>query len=319
MQIKLKWTNRNNRPVSTKIYRTEAIVPNDQLGAPLVTLDGTILEWVDTTAVYGKTYYYVFGVVGGPTELFSMPLKVEAIYSTGPGPNKLISGDQQLGYFGHVNALDFFTTSEFFKAVGAPGFSENIALPVWDKWYRNGKILFVPRLPLTTSVAWNSIYGFGCVFGTNDDGPWRPAGTPAKNQMNIIDKGFNRFIVRLLTAADDRNNPQRTVPDGATRAVRRYSEVSDLVYTLANNIFPPSQRYPRVSQSTTTASSLVAGARSLICQEKYLTGALGGNSTDTNTGGGFETLVAIAPNVGYSWKPVLELIQSDFVIEETVL
>lgn len=318
MRVKLKWANRNNRPVSTKIYRTDTIVPNDQLGPPLVTLDGAILEWVDTTVVYGKTYYYVFGVVGGPTELYSIPLRVDAIYSTGPGPNKLESGDQSLGYFGTVNALDLFTAPELQSLVGYPPAAVNNQLTPYDKWYRNGKILFIPRQSFGASWGWQSLYLAGLVFGVDNEGPWRPAGVAAVNQMKIVSKGFNRFIVRLPTAADDRNNPTRTVPDNATASIRKFSETADCHFPTQNQWVPVSQRYPRL-QLIANSIAFINNSQPILCQEQYRVATLTGVPASATFAGSMETLVNYSVAGGGCWKPTLELIQSDFVIAETVL
>lgn len=318
MRVKLKWVNRNNRPVSTKIYRTETIVPNDQLGAPLVTLDGAILEWIDTTVVYGKTYYYVFGVVGGPSELYSTPLRVDAIYSTGPGPNKLESGDQSLGYFGTVQALDLFTAPELQSLVGYPLVAVNNQLTPWDKWYRNGKIIFIPRQSLGAGWGWQSLYLTGLVFGVDNEGPWRPAGVPATNQMKIVSKGFNRFIVRLPTAADDRNNPTRTVPDNAPVTVRKFSETADCHFPTQNQWIPSSQRYPRL-QSIANSIAFINNSQVILCQEQYKSATLAGVPASASSSALLEALTNFAVASAGCWKPTLELIQSDFVIVEAVL
>lgn len=318
MRVKLKWVNRNNRPVSTKIYRTEAIVANDQLGPPLVTLDGDVLEWIDTTVVYGKTYYYVFGVVGGPSELYSTPLKIEAVYSTGPGPTKLQNGDQQLGYFGQATSLEMFTASELQLACGYPQVAVPVPLTVWDKWYRNGKILFVPRYSCGDAASWSWFYNNGLVFGTDDAGAWRPSGFAPVNQMKIVAKGFNRFIVRLPTGADDRNNPTRFVPDAAPVSIRKYSETADLHYPTLSQWFATSQRYPRISSVATSLANLT-GSRNVICQEQYKTGCLLGLPSSATNSATLEALSDYLVSNSRGWKPTLEFIQSDFVIGEVAL
>jgi len=318
MRIKLKWTNRNTRPVQTKIYRTETIVANNQLGEPLVTLEDGVLEWLDTTAVYGKTYYYVFGVVGGPNELYSTPLKIDAVYSTGPGPTTLQNGDQQLGYFGQVAALDFLTCSELQTLCGYPQQAMNYPMTIWDKWYRNGKILFVPRYLCGDAGGWQYLYSQGLVFGTDDEGAWRPSGVAPVNQMKIIEKGFNRFIVRLPTGADDRNNPGRTVPDAAPVSYRKYSETADLHYPTVSQWFPSTQRYPRISSAAATLA-VINSSRQILCQEKYKTGCLVGLPGSASTAATLEALGEYPVGSARGWKPTLELIQSDFIIGETSL
>lgn len=317
MQIKLKWVNSNTLPTLTRIYRNESIKPNDQLGEPIVELEGSVTEWVDTSVTRGKTYYYVFGVVTDVQVLYSAPLKVDAVYRTGPGPSTFLRGDQSLGYYGSVSSLDFMTSSEFLERVNYNTTPTN-ALPVWDKWSRNGKILFVPRQLITEALSWQLIYNLGCVFGTNDDGPWRPVGAAPKNQQTIITKGFDRFIVRLMTGADDRNNPSRVVADAASVGVRRFSEAADLIYPLINEGVPSSQRFPRLSMISSSFNA-ITGGRQVLCQEKYKTGCLVAHSSTATTGATIEALSEYPTTNSRAWKPVLELVQSDFVIGEIVL
>lgn len=318
MRVKLKWVNHNNNPVQTKIYRTESVVKNNQLGEPLVTLDGNILEWIDNTVVYGKTYYYVFGVIGGLNELFSIPLKVNAVYSTGPGPSKLEFGDQQLGYFGRVSALDFLTVNELQLLAGYPQVAVANPLQAWDKWYRNGKILFIPSSLCGENWTWTNLYTMGLVFGTDDFGAWRPEGTLPVNQLKIIEKGFNRFIVRLPTGADDRNNPTRFVADNTPVSIRRHSETADCHYPIQANFIPTTQRVPRIANAMTGQAGLNNG-REILCQEKYKTGCLAGLPALANTSAEYEALAPYSLSVPRGWKPTLELVQSDFVIGEAVI
>lgn len=321
MQIKLKWVNRNVLPTKTRIYRTTAIVPNDQLGTALVELDGSVTEWVDTTAARGITYYYVFGVVGDGTTYYSQPLKIEAIYNTGPGPTKLVQGDQELGYFGQVASIDFFTAADMQAFSGLDAWQPVTPLPLWNKWCRNGKILFIPKSPLNVSSAYLAFYEKGLVFGTDDNGPFVPPGAVPTNQRRVITKGANRFIVRFPTGVDDRNNPGRVVPDDAGPEIRAFSEIADLFYPSINLCIPPAQRFPRLLLSTGSDSAGIAnGARNVLAQEKYKTGWNAGlpiTFSDKVTQSALKQ-VAFSPDVG-GWRPVLELIQTDFVIGSIIL
>ena len=318
MKIKLKWVNRNVLPIVTRIYRTTTILPNDQLGPPLIELDGAVTEWTDDTAVRGTTYYYVFCTVGGGNNLYTYPLKIDAVYNTGPGPTKLVSGNQSLGYFGQVLALEFFTANELQTLVGIGQVAPAIPLPAWDKWYRNGKILFIPRSVISTSVVFSTLYNRGLVFGTDDNGPWQQSATQV-NQLKIITKGFNRFIVRLPTGADDRNNPGRVVADDAPVAIRKYGEAADLIYPTMNQFLPPTQRFPRNTTAVPIFTAL--DGRAIHTQEKYKTGTLNavGGTTGITSSAIQQALTDISFNAGAAWKPVLELIQSDLVIGEIVL
>ena len=319
MQIKLKWVNRNVLPTVTRVYRTTALLPNDQLGAPLVELDGGITEWVDTTAVRGTTYYYVFGVVGGGTTYYSQSLKIEAVYNTGPGPSKIAVGDQELGFFGAVAAIDFFTAAEIQAFTGISGATPVTPLPTWDKWCRNGKILFIPKTTLSVNASFLTLYSAGLVFGTNDNGAYVPTGGTPTNQRRVITRGLDRFIIRAPTAADDRNNPTRVVADDATIDIRGFSEVADLMYPAINVCIPPIQRFPRLLSPGSDSASVVTSNRAGLAQEKYKAGfcaSLPGNITNRATQ---QALLESSFTAIIGWRPVLELIQTDFVIGSVIL
>lgn len=322
MRIKLKWTNRNNKPVTTNIYRNETDVGNNQLGDPIATVPDGTTEYMDETAVFGKTYFYVFETVGGGQNLFSKSLKISATYSNGPGPQFLIAGDQQLGYFGQLTAFEFFTQSETTAAIGYPTYIGSVPMPVWDKWIRNGKILYIPRASLFPSTTYLALYLKGAVFGTNDTGPsWAPTllNTPGVKQINILEKGFFRFLVRLPTAYDDRNNPTKVVPDITTPTKdRKFSEVADIYYPTLNTWLPEAQRFPRID--TPIPLGTAHENRDLHGQEKYKTGVVCAFNGSSNTSGYAQSVFnPIAINVSIGWRPVLELIQEDFVIGSTAL
>lgn len=321
MRIKLKWTNRNNKPVTTNIYRNETDVANNQLGEPIATVPDGTTEYMDETAVFGKTYYYVFETVGGGQNLFSKSLKILATYSNGPGPQALISGDQQLGYFGQVNALEFFTQPEVTATIGYASYIGTVPMPAWDKWIRNGKILYIPRSSLFPSTTWQMLYTKGVVFGTDDTGPaWAPTllNLPGVNQRTILEKGFFRFIVRLPTAYDDRNNPTKVVPDLALPKDRKFSEVADVYYPGLNTWVPESQRFPRIGPSVPLGTA--NENRDLHGQEKFKTGIACAFNASSNTSGYSQGIFnVLATNASIGWRPVLELIQEDFVIGSTEL
>lgn len=320
MRIKLKWVNRNNRPVVTNIYRNETDVPNDQLGTAIGSVPDGTTEFIDDTAVFGKTYYYVFATVGGGQTLYSRSLKIVAQYTNGPGPQTLISGDQGLGYFGSINAIDFFSQQEIVAVMGL-SYSGSTPLPVWDKWIRNGKILYVPRCVIYPTISYGYLYSKGVVFGTNDNGPaWASAATTGvpTNQFKTVEKGYFRFIVRCPTGYDDRNNPTRVVPDAATPGDRKFSEIADIFYPALNTWVPETQRFPRTGSASPLAT--INESRDIFCQEKFKTGVASGFNGSNNTSGYAQGIFNPLPATSnYGWRPVLELIQEDFVIGSTVL
>lgn len=312
MFVKLKWVNRNQVPVTTKIYRTEAITPPDQLTNPLATLDGTILTWTDLTAVRRKTYYYVFETDYQTQKVFSNPLKVFVEYNNGPGPRDLIWGDSQYGYYGTVSSVDFISPADL-ASLYAPTFAFNPPanpIPLWNKWIRRGKILYVPLSPCNILITYTGLYLSGLQFGTDDNGPYQPNGVAPTNQRKIITRGFDRFIVRLPSGTDDRNNPSFTIPSPSADSLRRYSEVADLIYPSLSQSVCPSQRSPKL-ESSGTWSTQNAGREIATSTRFGTTGFVSaGNISVTSPGSELEKLGAIRPwSTSVSWVPVLEFIQ----------
>jgi len=313
MDIKLKWVNRNTTPVTIKIYRNETQVPNEQLGDPIATLAGTATGWTDTTAVRRKTYYYTIETTDGNVRSYSLPRKIFADFNNGPGPRELIWGNSDYGYFGIVESTDFFSASEVAVLAQATLNSPpSNPVPTWHKWIRRGKICFVPAQPLANAVTVIHLYQAGLVHGMDNNGPWNPGlGTGGNvNQLRTIERGYDKFIVRLPTASDDRNNPSRAISSsGQTPAVRRYSEVSDLIYPGVRGFVPSSQRAPN-TEYYVVASQQNAGRQTATCTMFGTTGTLQGTpSTAATTGVELEAIGGITTwATSLSWTPILEMV-----------
>lgn len=311
MFVKLKWVNRNQIPVTTKIYRTEAITPPDQLTNPLATLDGEITTWTDLTVVRRKTYYYVFETDYQTQKVFSNPLKVFVEYNNGPGPRDLIWGDSQFGYYGTVSSIDFVSPADLaYLNPNAPFYPPANPIPLWTKWIRRGKILYVPTSPCNISITYTTLYSNGLVFGTDDNGPYQPTGIAPANQLKIFTRGFDRFIVRMPSGTDDRNNPSFTIPSPSPDSLRRYSEVADLIYPSLSQSVCPSQRSPKLV-SAVPWSTQNAG-REIGTSTRFGTSGFVsvGNISATQPGSELEKLGSPRPwNTAVAWVPVLEFIQ----------
>lgn len=308
MQVKLVWANRNSLTVQTKIYRNETYTDSSALGAPIATLPGTTLEWIDPTAVIGKTYWYTLGTVYESTEVFTKPVTVSVRYDNGPGPNTLEYGNSELGYFGRLEAVNFFTTQEVAEPFALTPASTNL-LPTWDKWIRRGKIIYVPRGRLS-SGSWQTLYAKGLIFGT--DGPGCTWATPQVNQTASVSKGFYSYRVRNMTLADDRTPRDSTWPS-VVSVNRKYSECADLFYpNVISGYFSPSQRFPRAPYAGSPATMLSGLFHG---QERFSDGDIlvQTNNPNNNT---WDTIDFVTPSAGPEWHPVLELKQSNLILKE---
>jgi hypothetical protein len=317
MFIKLKWVNLNSQPVTTRIYRNDTPVTNDLLGTPLVELINGEVEWVDNNVVRNATYYYTFETIGANETVYSKPLEVQAVPRSGPGPQELQFGDMSYGYFGQVPSSMLFSGPELKAAVGLTVGTEIVASPMWDKWARNGKICYFPRRALFYRVRWSELYNLGLVYGVDGPGP-QNLGTPV-NQLKIVEKGLDRFIVRLPTGIDDRNNPDRLIPADASnttiQAYREYSEVADFLYPLA--IFAPrAQRAINIAQLAGGELGLNSGAAGSFSYSQELNAAktqtmcLRVNNSADNRGIWEQYSVINLTDANQSWWPVLELVDN---------
>lgn len=250
MRLRLKWNDTNVNPHTVTIYRSDTAPLSNPTGPGLVTLTAGETQWDDTTVVRGNTYWYTLKVSNGTTDIYTAPLKLTALPRTGPGPQTLIDGDLDLGYYGPCTQTELFSHAAFYKLF-TPGGSVNTDVnpTIWYKFARNGKTLFVPQIPIATGVNWNLLYNAGLIYGTDDTGVQNGGLTPV-NQRRIAQVGIDRFIVRCPTGFDDRTNPNRITPAGVAPSdsapFRRYSELSDLFLCMLNN-FHSCQRFARTA------------------------------------------------------------------------
>lgn len=310
MYVKLKWLNRNQVPVTTKVYRNDTQKPNDQLGTALATLDGSILTWTDNTVVSRSTYWYTLETINDGQSVYSAPIKVVADYNNGPGPRDLQWGDSQLGYFGTILSVDFINPADVTALLNVPPqVNTSYPMPAWSKWIRRGKILYIPAAPIHLYAPYDTYYKSGVHFGTDDNGPWMPSTvTVPVNQRKIITKGFDQFIVRLPTGADDRNNPTDSIIAAPADSLRRYSEVADLIYPMVNSVVCPSARVPKLPNAVTP--NIMNGGREIALSTRMgTTGFTRAFPTSPPTDPvAFEKLFASPWSTACVWMPVLEMI-----------
>lgn len=233
MRVRLRWTDQNTVPHSTKIYRSDSEPLSNPTGSLLVTLTNGETVWDDTTVVRGATYWYTFAVTNAGDTKYSVPVQVTASPRTGPGPQELVWGDQDWGVYGVLADTSFITTTRLLATIG-PGGLPNTFTNTWHKFCRKGKTLFVPRMSISFSITWAQLYRKGLVHGVAGPGP-QNGGNADTEQRTTIQIGSDEFIVRLPTGFDDTNNPTRVTPEGVTLTntgpYRKNSEVADLFWS----------------------------------------------------------------------------------------
>lgn len=304
MKLRLKWVNPNIIPTEVSIYRSDEIVNVSTFTTPLVTLPGTTDTWTDENVARDATYYYYWKVTTTDDVVWSSPYKVLIVPYSGPGSQEIIYGTYDLGYCGLVTWQELFSTTDIALAIGlsTDTLIKDSLLPTWAKFVRNGKFLFIPTTPLANTSFLN-LYNLGSVFGVPGPGPWQPGATRI-DQLFLIEKGIHKFIIRLPTGADDRNNPTRTVAADANVDIRKYSEAADIMYPLFR-VVASSQRLPGLFNATVPSFSNLG----CLAQESYSGGALNAmNNAPAGQGVALEKLTSRTTSVSLAWMPILELI-----------
>jgi hypothetical protein len=224
MSVTLTWGSANAALAdSINIYRATTPIDVNNLPVALATgVAGSATSYIDTTAVRNTTYYYVVGHVRGGNELLSQVLIMGHYPDTGPGPQTLLRGDWNLGYFGLIPTTNLFLPSQLHAQVPIPGaLQADGNVTGYHKFIRKGKILFIPNNIFTTLLTFGTIYNNGLLFGTNDNGsfPFTPSAanfssySAPVNQYKVATQGAYQFIVRTLRASDKPTNVYATAAD----------------------------------------------------------------------------------------------------------
>lgn len=224
MPIKLDWIDHNVSADSRKVYRSTSKIDVGNLPAPLAVLAGNALTYTDNTVQRGITYHYVVTSVQGADEAPSAEYIIAYIPYTGPGPQAVIRGTWEYGYFGRVPLEDLFSTVEFVAAcdMSALCTPSAIAGNYWHKVVYKGKILFFPNLFVANTLSYQSLYQKGLVFGLEPSANWPPA---IKTLLGTIEQGKvvtsqgHRFVVRLPTSRET------LLTTGTTAALLRGGEI----------------------------------------------------------------------------------------------
>lgn len=212
MSVTLTWGSANAALAdSINIYRSTTPLDVNNLPAALASIAGSATSYSDTTAVRNTLYYYVVGHVRAGNELLSQVLTMGHYPDTGPGPQTLLRGDWNLGYFGTVSAASMFVPSTLNAQVPIPGtLPADNTVTLWHKFIRKGKVLFVPNSQFSINATLIQLYNAGILMGTNDNGNFpfvASSGTisgytaPA-NQYKLATVGAYQFIVRSLKISD---------------------------------------------------------------------------------------------------------------------
>lgn len=208
MSIKLDWVDRVASPDSHKVYRSTSKIDQGNLGSPLATLAGNALTYTDNTVQRGVVYHYVVTSIVGTDEAPSAEFVIAYTPYTGPGPQEIIRGNGELGYYGRIQLEDIISASDLVASCDLLGTGLIInpaANNYWHKVIYKGKILFFPNQFIATTLSYTTLYQRGLVFGNAPSASWPQAikdtgGAPvAAKVLNVMNHGY---VVRLPTSRE---------------------------------------------------------------------------------------------------------------------
>jgi len=301
MSIKLTWLDRNVTVDNFRIYRSSSVIVDGALPAVLATVPAGTYSYTDTTALRNTVYHYRVSAVTGADEILSSDMALANMPNVGPGPQALLRGDWNCGYFGRMPIENLFSQAEMRALCGFSGAGQNENPSYWLKFVYQGKILYFPEASLVTGIAWLSIYQAGLVYGNIPSANWAAGvkssyGTIPQNFQ--ISNGVDSFIVRLPQVRSSITATATDTPSLITGEVDLCfaSCFQNRTLLAANPTLPAN------------VDDLISSSITFMCMDTYTAGSdivRGGNGFDpiqsnpyANTG----------TAIGTTWRPVLELI-----------
>lgn len=297
MKNTLNWVNRNTDEDGTNVYRSNAVIESVDGLTPVAVLPPGANSWEDTDVVQGQYYHYRLEVFKGEQKFLGINTPVLTQVSTGPGPQAILRGDWERGFFGEVTPADFVDHSEIVLLCGLSAIGANVAGSIsWIKCARKGKILMYPMTPIRTGISWRALYDKGLVFGRDDNGP--TAGSIGTVNQNVVIevKGF-RYQVRLMKGMPDGMD---VTDSGATQGAA--TEWHDVLLSLLTSV-PPEQTWGNLANYTDAQLAVSSNPR-------WMQEINTGGTTSWYRGSNYAAAATNITNTSaaYTWQPVLELI-----------
>lgn len=298
-----EFANRNEGTEDgVRVWRSVVPFTRHNLPAtPYRTLPPGQLSFSDEQAERGSGYFYMLEVFrsGYESEFTGLLTATALATRTGPGPQRMIAGGNESGFYGEVPASEFITGDDLANTIGlTAGTAQNSTVP-WLKFNLEGKTLFVPEKTFRRAVTWDQIHARGAVFGD----------TTVRIQGDT-------YKVRLLKGAN--SDPTST---GAGHDLEKTwgSEWNRLFYPLVPN--PTNTPTHSISQegitygewANYTETQLNVGSnggsgRRNWCQESN------GSDRVTRGASGISYLLLASSSSAYmspGWRPCLELVQPE--------
>ena len=130
-----------------------------------------------------------------------------------PGPQNLAAGNSTIGYYGPVTSANFFTSANLVSQVGLTASNTLNATPDWFKFSWQGKIQYIPKLPIQQNVTWSQLNTLGIVYAA---------------QNKLVTLNGQKFRVRLISSSS--SDPYTGAANTTDPAACAGSEFNSLIY-----------------------------------------------------------------------------------------
>ena len=151
-----------------------------------------------------------------------------------PGPEFLIAGTVEEGFFGEVPSSELITGDALASECGISQGTSQFSTEPWLKFSYKGEILFVAKKPIRYSISWDAINTANCVYGDSGD--------------KIVVIGGKTYKATLMRALEPTNDP-KTVASGSSGAVNHHSEWNRLMCQIHEEAINGSWGYPNNIES----------------------------------------------------------------------
>lgn len=290
MSIKLSWTLPEGVALDkVVVYRDTKRISTAALPAPLIELAADAVAHEDSTVTSGSIYYYIIALVKGEQVSFSSNYEMGYFATTGPGPQMLMRGTWECGYFGYLTDTEFFSYSDIKDQLALP-WGVSWQAGGWFKMIYKGKIIFYPAVAYT-NVTWQQLYAAGLIYGDDTTGDFITGMTPPnplrKQDARVTRDGFD-FRVRIPKVVDHKKAYQAYASYEGTEI----ADLFDLLYSDINAEYGDGKERLHYE---------APGKMNFMTSGFYNTSYV--NVVNTHKGTTYTAL-----STPYTWRPVLELI-----------
>jgi len=235
---------------------------------------------------------------------------------SGPGPQDLQGsytdpGDTNkiAGFYGELTSASFITPTALATACGLTTGVMINNTTAWLKFLLDGKILFIPKLPIRYNTSWQDLYAKGVVYGDDTIGAFPFPTTSPITQNTKVTIGGVQYRVRLIRGSNADPGTRSTTDDEPGHIGSEWNRliypISVITKTPNNQIGPKFMDSPYAATalgfnsstgSMTMCLETTNGTLTAVVVRGFasVTGSTYGNKAGMNDRGG--------------WRPVLELI-----------